>query len=324
MSSPRVSVVMIFLNEERFISEALHSVRSQTYTDWELLLVDDGSTDASTAIARDEAARYPGTVRYLEHSGHANRGMSASRNLALAHARGALVSYIDGDDVWVPEKLDEQVRLLDDHPEVAFVYGPLLVWHGWTGRPEDASNDYLYGLGKDRRHPYLDSVIPPPRLVALLLRDRNFIPGGILVKRAVLDAVGGYVEEFRAVYEDTVVLVKICLTFPVYISGRSWYMYRKHSDQTTVQAERLGQWHSDERRFVHWVADYVATHAIVDRGLRRALRREGLKVNYPRLADLQRRTIRSIETTWPFSRICWSIRTLARRLTLPPKRTPRA
>ena len=311
---------MIFLNEERFITEALHSVRSQTYTDWELLLVDDGSTDASTAIARDEAARCPGTVRYLEHPGHANRGMSASRNLALAYAGGTLVSYIDGDDIWVPEKLEEQVRLLDDHPEVAFVYGPLLVWYGWTGRREDASNDYLYGLGKHGRHPYIDGVIPPPRLVELLLSDRNFIPGGILVKRAVLDAVGGYVDEFRTQYEDVVVLVKICLTFPVYISGRSWYMYRKHSDQTTVQARRLGQWLSNERRFVHWVADYVATHAIVDRGLRRALRREVLKVNYPRLADLQRRMVRSVETTWLLSRISWLIRTMARRLALPLER----
>ena len=86
MSSPRVSVVMIFLNEERFITEALHSVRSQTYTDWELLLIDDGSTDTSTAIARDEAARYPGTVRYFDHPGHANRGMSASRSRVNSEA----------------------------------------------------------------------------------------------------------------------------------------------------------------------------------------------------------------------------------------------
>ena len=312
---------MIFLNEERFITEALQSVRSQTYTDWELILIDDGSTDASTAIARGEAAQYPGMVHYFDHPGHANRGMSASRNLALVHSRGALVSYIDGDDVWVPEKLEEQVRLLDDHPEVAFVYGPLLIWHGWTGRPDDASNDYLYGLGKHGRHPYIDSVIPPPRLVELLLSDRNFIPGGVLVKRSVLDAVGGYVEDFRTQYEDVVVFVKICLTFPVYISSRSWYMYRKHSNQTTVQARRLGHWLANERRFVHWVADYALAHAIVDRGLRRALRREVLKVTYPRLADLQRRMVLSVETTWLLSRLSWAIRTMERRLALRPKRT---
>ena len=311
MSSPRVSVVMIFLNEERFIAEAIQSVRSQTFTNWELLLVDDGSSDASTGIARDEAARYPNTVQYLEHAGHANRGMSASRNLALAHARGTLVSYIDGDDVWVHEKLEEQVRLLDEHPDVAFVYGPLLLWHSWTGRLEDESKDHLYGLGRHGMHPYLDGVIPPPRLVELLLRDHNFIPGGVLVRRAAIDAVGGYVDEFRTIYEDVVVLVKICLERPVYVSSRCWYKYRRHPDQTTVR-ER-GQRLTNERRFIHWLAGHIAESGVFDRRLNRALRREVFKVTYPRLTDLRRRTQERLETSWPLSRVLWSVRRTARR-----------
>src|SRR5258706_2880162 len=78
-----VSVVVIFLNAERFISEAVESVVAQTYGNWELLLVDDGSNDGSTEIARSYAAKFPDKIRYLEHHGHENRGMSASRNLGI-------------------------------------------------------------------------------------------------------------------------------------------------------------------------------------------------------------------------------------------------
>ncbi len=101
---PSVSVIIIFLNAERFFEEAIASVFAQTYDRWELLLVDDGSTDASTAIARRYARRYPDRVRYLEHPDHSNRGASSSRNLGVQHARGAYIAFLDSDDVWLPRK----------------------------------------------------------------------------------------------------------------------------------------------------------------------------------------------------------------------------
>src|SRR5215213_8596780 len=94
---PRVSVIMIFLNTERFIEEAIESVFAQTYDDWELVLVDDGSTDASTAIARRYAAQHPHKVRYLEHAVHQNLGMSASRNLGIREAHGEFIAFLDAD-----------------------------------------------------------------------------------------------------------------------------------------------------------------------------------------------------------------------------------
>ena len=80
-SAPQVSAIIIFLNEERFLAQAIGSVLEQSHADWELLLIDDGSMDQSTAIARDFAARDPNRIRYFEHAGHVNRGMSAARNL---------------------------------------------------------------------------------------------------------------------------------------------------------------------------------------------------------------------------------------------------
>ena len=109
--SPAVTCVLIFLDGAHFIDEAIRSVIAQgDHVDWELVLVDDGSTDASTAIARRWAADDPERIRYVEHAGHANLGMSASRNAGVAAARGACIGFLDCDDVWLPSALSNGLR----------------------------------------------------------------------------------------------------------------------------------------------------------------------------------------------------------------------
>src|ERR1043165_10106697 len=108
LPAPAVTAITIFLNEEKFLVEAVESVLAQSSQDWELLLVDDGSSDGSTEIARSYAERHPDRIRRLEHPGHANRGMSASRNLGVSQARGRYVGFLDADDVWLPGQLAEQ------------------------------------------------------------------------------------------------------------------------------------------------------------------------------------------------------------------------
>ena len=83
-----VSVIIPFLNAEKFIREAIESVLRQSYDNWELLLIDDGSTDGSTEVALMYTERHPGKVRYFEHKDHQNRGTCASRNLGIRHASG--------------------------------------------------------------------------------------------------------------------------------------------------------------------------------------------------------------------------------------------
>ena len=80
-TAPQVSIVVSFYNAQRFLGDTIESVCTQTFQDWELLLVDDGSWDESTAIAREYAQRYPTKVRYIEHPNHQNRGASPSRNV---------------------------------------------------------------------------------------------------------------------------------------------------------------------------------------------------------------------------------------------------
>ena len=86
-NKPLVTVITIFLNAERFIEEAIESVLAQSYAEWELLLVDDGSTDASTEIALRYAEQYPQKVRYFQHTEHENHGISASQNLGIGRLK---------------------------------------------------------------------------------------------------------------------------------------------------------------------------------------------------------------------------------------------
>ena len=233
MTSPAVSAIIIFLNGERYLAEAIESVVAQTSGDWELLLCDDGSAAPASAIAKDYAARFPGRIVYLEHPNHENRGMSATRNLGLRHARGRYVAWLDADDVWVPEKLAEQVAVLEAHPQCAMVYGPLKLWYGWTGRPEDRGRDFAQDLGVPA-----DSVVPPGELLIKFLRDDRHHPSGVLVRRDVLDAVGGYEAAFRGEYEDVIVQSKVTLEHPVYAAGRCWYWYRQHEGSCTAATRR--------------------------------------------------------------------------------------
>jgi glycosyltransferase involved in cell wall biosynthesis len=253
-SEPLVSVITIFLDEEKYLKEALGSILGQTYDNWELLLVDDGSTDGSTDIAKYYAARYPGRVRYLEHAGHQNRGMSASRNLGITHARGEFIAFLDADDVWMPRKLTEQVSFLSRFPEVGMVYGRTLIWHSWTNNPEDRERDHLLGLGVSP-----DQIVQPPSLFYVLLQNKAQTPTtcNALFRRELVNQVGGLEESFRGMYEDQVLFAKVHLHFPVYVSGHCWAKYRQHSESSSTMPFNSQNYCSMRLPFLKWLSAYL-------------------------------------------------------------------
>jgi glycosyltransferase involved in cell wall biosynthesis len=113
---PRVTVVMAVYNAAQFLREAIASVLSQTYTDFELIVVDDASTDDSSAILR---SYNDPRIRIIRHQ--TNLGASLSRNDALAAARGELIAIMDADDVCAPTRIERQVEFLQAHPAVGLV-----------------------------------------------------------------------------------------------------------------------------------------------------------------------------------------------------------
>jgi peptidoglycan/xylan/chitin deacetylase (PgdA/CDA1 family) len=282
---PAISVVVIFLNAERFLREAIDSVLAQTWTDFELVLVDDGSTDSSGAIAEHAAAADP-RVTVIRHPDGENRGMSASRNLGVASSTGELIAFLDGDDVWHPHKLEEQIALIRAHPDVAMLYGRTLWWYGWTGRPEDEARDHVL----EPTVP-LDQEIDAPTLFVRFLADGRVPPYtcSVLVRRSAFERVGGFEETFRGLYEDQVFFAKIFLTERVFVADRCWDRYRQHEDSACTVAYASLETHPTDlhparRAFVEWVAGYAARVCPGDPDIAAAVAAAAAPYRYPTAA----------------------------------------
>lgn len=280
---PTVSVVVIFYDDERFLPEAIESVFGQTYTDWELVLVDDGSTDGSSGIARGWAARHPDRVRYVAHDGHANRGPAAARNLGSRHARGEYLATLDSDDVWKPEKLTEQVAIMQRDPTIGMVVGATLYWWSWADDPPRADRVRPVGAPPDQLH-------QPPALTKHLYPLGDGVAPATcswLVRRDVVSRVGGWEEELTRFYEDQYFLAKVYLEYPVWVSSRCWDLYR-HREGSMVRSADAAVYHEARRTFLAWYEELLVRRGIDDPALWRLLRRATWPYRHPRLAAARR------------------------------------
>lgn len=248
-----VSIITIFFNGEKFLEEAINSAIAQTYNSWELLLIDDGSTDGSTEIALNYARQYPDRISYLEHENHQNLGMSAARNLGINNAKGKYISFLDADDLWLPDKLAKQIAILESQHDAAFLCAPALWWYGWTNKPEDLKKDFVQNFALE-----LDTVIAPPKLLILFLQDEWASLCDLLVPLELVKSVGGYESSFRGMYEDQAFHAKLCLQSPVYVSSNCWYWYRQHSDACTLLSHKAKQTRMARYIFLTWLKKYLS------------------------------------------------------------------
>jgi glycosyltransferase involved in cell wall biosynthesis len=126
--SPRVSVAIPVYNREKYLPDAIDSILAQTFADFELLIIDDGSTDSSVAVVR---SYNDPRIRLICHK--KNSGVAVARNSAVAHARGEYLAFLDSDDWAYPQRLAKQVAFLDSHPDCAAV-GAWIEWMAEDGR----------------------------------------------------------------------------------------------------------------------------------------------------------------------------------------------
>jgi glycosyltransferase involved in cell wall biosynthesis len=328
-NDPEISVIMIFLNAEEFIEEAIESVFRQSFDRWELLLVDDGSTDGSTAIAGRFAGLHPGRVRYLEHPGHLNRGMSASRNLGIAHARGEYIAFLDADDLWLPERLERHRAVLEEHDEVGMVYGPTLYWYSWSpaNRHPDAPQDHVTDLALEPGCP----IAAPQALLTYLETGGSSLPGicSLLARRKLVERVGAFEDCFRSLYEDQVFLSKMTLHAPVYVFPELLDKYRQHPNSSCQQAILRGEYDLERPnpargRYLRWLERYFAAQNGIDERLVSALQFELWPYRNPRFyAFLQSEAVSRIKQvvrrTLPPPVYAWLRRQLRRQSELGDK-----
>jgi glycosyltransferase involved in cell wall biosynthesis len=210
-----ISVIIPAYNQGHYLAQAIESVLAQTLGEFEIIVVDDGSTDNTSAVATsfdDPRIR----VIYQD-----NAGLSAARNTGLRLARGAYITLLDSDDAFLPEKLARLRGALEAHPEWGFVAGPALLMDE-TGRvlPQRFET-------------------PPPRPLSRLLLGNPFHVGAVMIRRAWLDRVGEFDVALRS-YEDWDMWLRLALAG----CEMGWVetpvsLYRFHTGQMTRNPEQM-------------------------------------------------------------------------------------
>lgn len=204
-----VSVILTCFNGERWLPQTLDSVRNQSYDDWKLIVVNDGSADGSQAVI--DGFDDPRVRRIVQ----ANRGIPGARNRGLAEAKGAYVAILDQDDLWHPMKLARQVAYLTRRPDVAVVY---------TNADHIDAEGYVIGSR-------YGAAPGDGRLLETFLRAGFAVPiVTTLIRRECLDAVGAFDERLYG-WDDYDLLVRLAARFRFgYIEERLTQLrYHRHS-----------------------------------------------------------------------------------------------
>ena len=211
-----VSVVISCYNHENYLPEAIESVLEQSYPHFELIVVDDGSTDGSWDVAQSFSA-----ARCIKQK---NAGTpAATRNRGLQESRGEYVVFLDGDDRLLPHALEIGVRHLENHPDCAFAAGRCQSMSSdqkcLTSFPSNAETDHYR---------------------ALLIKNYILTPGSVIFRRAVVDELNGFDSSFEIKGSDDYdMYLRIAAKWPVYYHNDTVLEYREHDSNLSKNPDRM-------------------------------------------------------------------------------------
>src|SRR5688572_13854708 len=175
---PTVSILLTCYNHLAYLPAAVEGVRAQTFKDWEIIAVDDGSTDGSREWL---SANLPEAELIFNET---NLGTYASLNVALAQAQGKFIAILNDDDLWAPEKLEKQLALLEAHPEVGLVH---------------TDGNFIDGEGRKVEGSPLGFEFPRMETgyaLLALLHQNKIIASAALVRKECFDQLGGFNEDY--------------------------------------------------------------------------------------------------------------------------------
>lgn len=221
---PKVSVVIPAYNYARYLDESIQSVLAQTFRDFEIIVIDDGSTDNTAEVV----SAYP--VRYFYQE---NQGLPAARNRGTALTNSEYIIFLDADDVITENTLQKSVDVLDRHPEVGFSYGQALF-----------VNDLGVILGM-RKSSFLRGsavVDGKEQIKELSLYTNRITISSAMVRRYCLNEVGGFHEEMKR-FQDHHFFIKMAKKYPVAYIAEPLVKYRVHSGSLQRNIDhKLAEW----------------------------------------------------------------------------------
>jgi len=247
LSHPLISVIVPCFNQARYLADAVRSILRQTYSQYETVVIDDGSTDETRKVASGfEKAKY-----YYQE----NRGLASARNLGIRECRGDFLVFLDADDLLLPAALQVGVDELLAHPECAFVSGDYR-----------RVNANLMPLFKFRARP-----IRQDHYLAFLRGNYIGMHATVMYRRKPLEEIGGFDESLRAC-EDYDLYLRVAREYPVRCHGRVVADYRQHDANMSRDPEFMLKWalavHRAQYEYVKGYPNLELAYAEGDRYLR--------------------------------------------------------
>jgi len=236
---PRVSILLTCYNHRSYLAEALDSIRKQTFRDVEIIALDDGSTDGSREFL--SAQTDLDQVIFNQQ----NLGTYATLNVGLRHAKGELIAIFNDDDLWHPEKLEKQVALLEQHPQVGLVH---------------TDGSFIDGQGRVFEGAPLGFTFPKTETgdVVLALLDANkIIASAALVRRSCFDQLGGFNEGYFG-SGDWEMWHRIAEKYEVGFVPEKLTFYRVHGANASHKLEHI--WRDDEK-LREWIAERTPSYS---------------------------------------------------------------
>jgi glycosyltransferase involved in cell wall biosynthesis len=227
-----VSVIIPVFNTEAFLTHTIESVVGQRYNDWEIIAVDDGSTDRSATVLQKYVHRLPGKFHCICQE---NQGASSARNRAIGISSGQYIAFLDSDDAWFPEKLEIQVGILEDAPHVGMVYADCLV---------------VNQIGNPVRDSYFNNS-PPRGWIFQNLLLNNFIPtSSVVIRRSVLQEIGLFNLVYR-ISQDYDLWLRVSDRYQVAVIEKPLVQYRIHP--AGISRNRVEMVHEDLDIMEEWL-----------------------------------------------------------------------
>jgi len=211
MSKYSVSVIIPCCNSSKYVKKTIDSALNQNYENYEIIAIDDGSTDGTREILES----YLPKIRILSHPNNANLGQAASSNLGITETKSDLIAFLDSDDIWYPNKIEEQVKIFQKYSDVGLVYT--------NGYVIDESDNILYKL-------FLDGFREENISRKILLKCYIRTPSSVMVKREAFEKIGLFRPYLRNA-QDHDIWIRMSEVTKFYYLPYFLIAYRKHPGQ---------------------------------------------------------------------------------------------
>ena len=219
--TPRVSVIVPAYNAAVYLPYAIDGVLAQSYPDWEIVIVDDGSTDDTRAVVDSYRPKLSDKLQFIYQS---NRGLAAARNIGIRAARGEFIALLDADDVWLPYRLERGVSVMDADPGAGLVHARVVRIDARGTITGQLKVDPKYMSGRIARHVYT--------------RRAHIVCPTVMFRKSCLETAGWFDETMQAT-EDRDLWFRIALHYEVVFINQVLAHYRLSPSSMTSNLDRL-------------------------------------------------------------------------------------